>query len=122
MLKVASPKTLQTSSAVPEKRSLVTQKESGVMGKNYQLLSSRSRRNSLREAGHEPTGVALKPLQMKTIHQKPETAGAEPSAANLKLCYRANAGNEFSPTQVEKRLGASACTQTHAGLSGAVFR
>lgn len=52
--------------------------------------------------------------ELRVIHQKPE-----PSAANLKLCYRGNAGNELPlhvippPTQVDKYLSASPCTQTH---------
>lgn len=58
--------------------------------------------------------------ELRVIHQKPETIGAEPSAANLKLCYRGNAGNELPhhvippPTQVDKYLSASPCTQTRA--------
>lgn len=52
----------------------------------------------MREAGHEPTlteAEAADETELRVSHQKPEATGAEPSAANFKLCYRGSAGNEL---------------------------
>lgn len=67
---------------------MITQKESGVVGKLAASFFCRSSKKSVEEAAHEVT--ADEP-ELREIHQKPETIGA----ANLKLCYGGKAGNEL---------------------------